>query len=228
MFTASLTTEITRWTTPTTPSMSGKNVGALKNRLLEGLIVAKHRGIIKEIQHNNVSDGIDTMIQMLNNGTITGFVLDTVTYHYFVSWSKHSLKGKKLSYADHFAKLFRSDVSYEGDKLSFGVLFKNEPDISFFQDYFSENQLYLEACYNLQLNAKMAYSKEKSFLFDPAGGMFYTMLYWLIGLVGAIVVFGTVYELRRKKLRKSKGKEGEEMNWGKVEQTEEKPHCLLA
>ena len=84
MFTASLTTEITKWTSPPTPTMSGKKVAVLKSRLLDSLVVAKQGGIIREVEHNNVSEGIERMVDKVENGSVSGFVIDTVTYHYYI------------------------------------------------------------------------------------------------------------------------------------------------
>ena len=110
MFTASLTTEITKLTTPPPPSMNGKTVGVLKSRLLDALIVAKQGGIIKEVEHKNISEGTQGMLGMLKKGSIDGFVVDTTTYHFFLTWAKCSKYKARINQKIKMNRLVRTEV----------------------------------------------------------------------------------------------------------------------
>ena len=52
------------------------------------------------------------------------------------------------------------------------------------------------------MNARMFDLNKNGFLFDPAGGLFYTALYYIIGGLVLIVIFGMAYELGRNRLKK--------------------------
>ena len=46
----------------------------------------------------------------------------------------------------HLTKLSRSEVNYDGEQLSYGLLVMNESDFSYFKEIIKDNRIQLEAC----------------------------------------------------------------------------------
>ena len=58
-------------------STTGAQVGVVRHRLYESILVARYGGIPVDIVSNDITDGIMQLVNMLENRTIDGFVLDT-------------------------------------------------------------------------------------------------------------------------------------------------------
>ena len=175
--------------------MSGNVVGALKHRLLDAAIIAKHGGIIEEIEYDNFTSGITELINMLHQGDISGFLVDSQIYFVFnsiINYYEKIVKQLQLS------AIVRTEKLYKGEKLSFGVLMKNKSYFEYFKNYFADNLLVLESCYHFRMNAEFPQMPADDYIFDtPRGGLFFKFLYCTIGTIGLIGICGAIYELRR-------------------------------
>ena len=196
MFTASLTTEIANATTPEVEKISGNKVWALKHRLLDAAIIAKHGGTIRQIEEDDFTSGIKRLIKMLRQGEIPGFLVDSQTYFVFNSMINHD---ENLVKELQLSTLIRTENFYVGEKLSFGALIKNESHFEYFENYFTDNLLVLESCYYFRMNAQLSQMPNDDYIFDPPnGGLFYKCLYYSLGAIGLIAIFGALYEFRRQ------------------------------
>ena len=203
MFTASLTTEISALATPENKQISGNNISVLKHRLLDAAIISTHGGIINEIEYGEVVLGIKMLIKMLHDGNITGFLIDSTTYYYFYSTINYD---KNVDGQLKQSTMIRTEKSYGGEKLYFGILLKNLSHFKYFENYFANNRLVLESCNNFRMNANLPPLPSDEYLFDPAsGGLFFQLLFCSIGSLVFIGIFGALYEIRRhRRLQKAK------------------------
>lgn len=75
MFTAALTTAISSVLNPETPTIDGKKIGSLKNRMYEALVIAQYGGMLHTVDSANLTSGIDALVDLTADGTIDGFLL---------------------------------------------------------------------------------------------------------------------------------------------------------
>ena len=61
----------------------GKKVGVLQGRLHDIAVVAQHGGILKPGSIRHTMWGIDELLTMLQDNTISGFLIDRNTYYHF-------------------------------------------------------------------------------------------------------------------------------------------------
>lgn len=198
MFTASLTTEITKTMNPAPPRMNGLRIGALKHRLHDAIIISKNGGLLLEVEHTSVKDGVDQLLHFLTNKTISGFVVDIQTFHYYKTLdAEDSDEERKKRVPFHPSDLIKTEQELVGETLSLGALFKSETTMKYFQDYFVQNQLQLDTCENLKMNEKMSDLEEEEYILNPHGGLFFLLVYCLVGVIVFILVVGFIYEYWR-------------------------------
>ena len=201
LLTASLTTEITTAITPTTPEIGGKKIGWLKHRLYEAAIIAQHGGTIHVVEDDNFFSGIKKLLQLLKNGTVQGIVLDTYafnTFKFHTSNPSDKLHDKDISRII-YNKTKHIEVTNKGEKLSFGVLVRHSVDNYYFRKYFTDNQLQMEACIGFQLNLIIENETTNDDLFSTDAGLFWPFFAATSGILAAIICFGIIFELHRRK-----------------------------
>lgn len=200
LITAMLSSEITRHNSPSTPEIAGAKVGALRHRTYDTFLIAKLGGHLVEIPPTNESLGIVEMIRMLRRKEIDGFILDRFTLIVFYRHLKRAAEHRTdLDYLR--TKTIRTEKSYTGEKLSYGMLVKNLAEYEFLVDFVRDNQQVINTCNELLLND---YSREvhvyeiQNPLFDVAGGMFWPSMITVSIIMALIVIFGIVYEYKRR------------------------------
>lgn len=194
MFTASLTTIITNVEKIPSADMAGKTVGALKNRVYDAVVIAKHGGMIHAVDHNNFTSGISLLLDILFEKTkvIDGFLLDRHSYYYY----RQAGRDKRLLNTIHAVKTINKE------KLSYGMLVRNTDDYFYFRKYITDNWFALDTCMNLMMNkVTTQYDASRVASYDGAltieSGLFRSFLFGIGVAVGVILVFGVFYEIWR-------------------------------
>ena len=163
------------------------------------MLIAQRGGIIVDINPPNMMEGIHLLLQMLDNKTIDGFLLDRYELMLFYKFFQNDTT-------------YRHDVEYlrsktvlthmvSEEEYMYGVLVKEEEDYWFLESFVLSNRDILNSCTRLFLSA---YSKEvgvhrKTFsLFSIDGEMFWPSFIACSVLVMICVVFGFAHEWSRK------------------------------
>ena len=199
LVTAMLTSEVHAANSPPTPTMGGSKVGVIRHRLYEAILIAKHGGILIDIERANVTDGIHQLIYMLRCKQVDGFVLDQYTlllfHHYFKDSSRYRDDVDFLK-----KKTTLTDISNTEDKFMYGVLVKNWDDYDFFVDYVIDNRDVINTCNTLFLNNYTRHVKlheMRHSLFSPSSKLFCPSLITITIIVVIICCVGAFYENRR-------------------------------
>ena len=201
MFTASLTTEITSAIAPEVPDMAKKTVGVLKQHMYDAALVTRHRGIITESKGLGLMTDVIELTTKLKRKEINGFLLDKFGYihasRYFHSVNKFAEIGQFF-----LKETLLTEKTYGGDKLSFGILVKENEDYVFLKDFVMDNRLYFEICANIRFNV-IGDPKEDTEhdVFAPENGFFIPSLIGTGATVLIIFTFGLIYEITRKKFK---------------------------
>lgn len=200
LITAMLSAEITQANSPPPPSMEGTRVGAIRYRLYDAILIAKHGGVLVDVNMNNVTEGIHELIVKLKNKEIDGFVLDRylllLFYRIFENHIRHSADVTFLK-----TMTIRTELSYEGKRFSYGILVKNEADYDFLVDFVVDNRDVINTCNGLLLNN---YSSElndehiQNPLFATSGEVFWPTFCTAMIIVAFICLFGLLYEFHRR------------------------------
>ena len=198
LITATLTSEIVSANSVSPPTVRDAKVGVIRHHTYEGMMVAKLGGIVVHIQPANMEEGIHTLVDMLNNNTIDGFLLDQyelmLFYDYF---SNHTTYKHDVHYLRTKTQL--THLASKDDYL-YGVLVRDEDDYRFLKNFVLSNRDVMNSCTRLFLSA---YSRKvdihrKSFseLFSTEGDLFWPLFLTCSVLVVLCVMFGVAYELR--------------------------------
>ena len=186
LFTAALTTAFEGIGKPDY-SMEGKKVAVLKGRLLDASIVARHGGIIYWVEFKKLKDGITDMFKAVEAGDCSGFLLDKMTY-----------LNQRRDIEKIESKIDMVEKDYGKGNLYYGALLRNESEYQFFLSYYSNNEVQIEAAARMMMNKKLIGSKKVYYVIDPESPYFHIGIGSLIGVIGVIVIFGIVYEIRRR------------------------------
>ena len=179
----------------------------LKGGLGDMLMVAQHGGILQEIEFDNTIQGIVTMIKMLMNGELDGFLVTKPTYYYY---ARETQEQKSLASEVHHVRLMRTEKNFVGDELVGGMLLKEFEDYDYFRKYFESNGPKIQGCFTAQLNAKEKRFKKKENA-NPIVGLFFPFFLGCLVMLGIILCFGIVYEWRRRKSNGSR--RGQLVGW---------------
>lgn len=194
VFTATLTNAIMNsGNAAVSIDMTGKQVGILKNRLHDAVMVAQHEGIAHQIDFNDTVHGIRDLLEHLREKTFDGILISRSTYFYFYRTIIETDKYKHLPKEIEDINLIRVKKSFKDNQLAVGMLVKNKSDFEYFKKYYQSNWFQIQSCYLYSMNYK-----DKKFdvaKFDSLEGLFYPFFYWTIGILGVIVACGSVYEL---------------------------------
>ena len=91
LLTSMFTAELMNAMNPHHDSMSGRRVGVLKYRDYDASLVVREGGIIKETNSWNFYSDVLSLIRMLRDGEVDGFVIDKYTLTYtkgYLQWKK--------------------------------------------------------------------------------------------------------------------------------------------
>lgn len=203
IFTALLTAEVMDANFPPNPQMSGANVGALKFREYDASVIAGHGGSVVETDGWDFLSDVFLLIEKLQEGEIDGFVLDKYTLRSTISNLKLLSTKNETSYRHKhniqffLTKTLRTKKLYDGEKLSYGILVKNDVDHDFFRPTIIDNRLPLETAIALDWN-KMEPRGEERVLFSPQNPYFIASLKVIAYIFASIFVFGLCFEICRK------------------------------
>ena len=220
LLTGLLTTEILKAGEPHNHIfMEGSNIGALKFRDYDASLIVKQGGIVKESKSAwNFNSDMFMLISMLRNEDINGIIIDKYTLAYiteYFAWKKGNidnyLKSEKHPMGEKYTEreddiiffknyTFKTQKSYDGDKLCYGTLVKDKEVYNYFRAAIQDNRLPLDTSVGSELN-KIFPKTEKIELFTSHGEHFLNTTLVLLGILCFICLFGVVYELyTRKKL----------------------------
>ena len=206
LVTAMLSSEITEFNTIPPPKMAGSKVGALRHRLYEAVLIAKHGGILIDLEPKNTADGIHNMITMLKNKEIDGFVLDRYTllvvYRHFEG---------SLNYKDDVDflkfKTIQTEVSYTKDQFFYGFLVKNLDDYEFLADFVTDNRDVINTCNGLLINNFTSSAHDGHVtnpLFSTSGDFFWPAFISMSTVIVLICCFGVLPATFRAQRRLSR------------------------
>ena len=195
VFTGTLTSEIINANQPQNTDLSGKKVGTLRYRIHDIALVAQHGGILYQGSIDNTLKGIGELIDMLENKTIDGFVLDRNTYYYY---SKRAEKPKNIGMTLKMRSLgvLKTVKTHREEGFSCGIMFKHFDDYNFFKSYFQNNHMYLQSCNSLRMNTEKQFTPQSN-LFGTDDGMMESVLYYSLGVLGFGVLVGALFEGRK-------------------------------
>lgn len=210
LLTSLFTAEILKVSEPHDHSMSGANVGALKYRDYDALVIVKNHGIVKETNGWNFHSDVMELIRMLRTDEIDGFVLDKYTLAYtteYLTWKEknddfiitqnkstfETYEERKEDIEFFLTRTYRHLKVYNHEQLSYGVLVKYKTDYEFFRHAIQDNRLSLEALVGSLMNEQFPRDyKEDIFSSD---GVYYQRTIKAIGGVLAVIgLFGLSFE----------------------------------
>ena len=96
-----------------------------------------------------------------------------------------------------------TEKTYEGEKLAYGIIVRDDDDYEFFRDTFIDNRLSLSTQRLIGWN-NMTELVKVGKLFDPKSTIFQNGVMVMLFCIGAVFVFGIGYEMRRNSCRKQK------------------------
>ena len=163
-------------------------MSVLHGRLLEASIGAYHGGLLRHVKnYTSIEDGINRMIRQTVNGESAGFLLDKMSYLNQIEQS-----------SSLFSEFRMMEKEYDNQDMHFGALLRNQADFEFFESYFKNNEIQLEAATRLMINRRQGREKGHSYVLDPNSDHFLTTVWVILGVIGVITLFGLLYEIRRR------------------------------
>ena len=95
----------------------------------------------------------------------------------------------------------RTEKEHTGEKMMYGILVKDKAVYTYFKEGFQDNRILTFANKALQWNKKTKLFERKieKVLFDPKGKYFVNAIITIAAIVGFIILFGSVYEYRRRR-----------------------------
>lgn len=204
IYIAALANAIMNGMTHTDPEITGRNVGTLKNQLHDSTMVSQHGGSLHVLDFNDTVIGIVELILKLEKEEIDGFLVTRPIYYYFARSVKEKKKYEKYNEKIKHISLLRTEKFFRMEQPVSGMLLKHQDDFKYFKKYFDSNWLQIQGCYSINLNYKD--KKFEVHYHSPIAGMFYPFLTATLTIIGAILIFGLVYELIRYHRRRGRGK----------------------
>ena len=196
MLTATVTTEIINANSPASTEMDGEKVGVLKDRIHDMSIVARHGGVLHVGTVGHTMRGIDQLITMVENKTVSGYLVDKNTYRYFNSRLKEEMY-KNLAIKFERLGMTMTEKSNPGYHLKCGMLIRRREDYDFFREYLDNNRLIMHTCNDARMTTLSDESEEGSNFMTADGSLFKKVITYVLSIVGAIVVIGLLIEAVR-------------------------------
>ena len=211
ILTGELTGEIIKANSPPPPDIKGNNVGALLYRDYDAHLIARHGGNIirNDEDYPDVLDDILQLILKLKRHEIDGFILDKWTFEYYTYVLSEEADIPEMKDAINFflKETIHVEKRYDGEKLRYGILVKHTDDYEYFKDFVNHNRYQSSTInaiewrrYMNERNRSISgkfYTKNKSVLFSQPNNFKNSMIV-IAAILGVILLFGIVYELKRK------------------------------
>ena len=199
LITATLTSEIVAANSLHPPKIEDANVGVIRHHTYEGILVANQGGILHDVDPDSLMDGLHTLIGMLDNKTIDGFLLDRYELMLYYKFFQNDSRYKDD--VDHMRdSTILTEVSTKEQYL-YGAMVRDEEDYQFLEGFVSSNRNILNSCTRLFLSKysrEVQVASEKVSMFSTKGHMFWPSFLVCVGAIMLCVVFGSLYELVRK------------------------------
>ena len=196
---ATLTSKILSFNIETPPEMADRKVGVLRHRLYEAILIAKNNGVLRHVEADNTTHGIDNLVQQLNAGVVDGFVIDRYTlllfYDHFANDPYHQHNIEYIRDQTTVTQLTHAGTYY------YGVLIKNEEEYQFLHDFLKDNNDVVKTCNRLlmsNLSRAVNMRKEKHPMFSTKGQLFLPTFVVVLVINISIFCFGVFYEFKRQ------------------------------
>ena len=198
---------------PPTPTMTGKAIGAMRHRTFEGAIIAEGGGVLVDVEDNNDDNynynynSIFQLIRLLRRGKIDGFVLDRYTYIILCTYmdSKQEYNPKYSEDVKYMkTRTIQTEKKYNGQKLSLGVLVRDDDVYNYFAEFILGNGILINVCCALMINdiqinkGVQVRHMEKEEIFSINSGLFWPTFIVATGVLVFICCFGLLYEIQRR------------------------------
>ena len=202
LITAMLSSELNEMNSAGHLEMTGHRIGVQRYRTFDSIVIAKNGGIAKPTAAGGAV-GVSQVVEMLRRNEIDGFVLDRFTMITFHTFFQNHPDFKSVESYFHSA-VDRSELSYNGEKLSYGILLKRVEDYNYLAEFVLDNQQVINTCNGLMLNSYSAAISLRGGavnpLFSTTGGLFWPSVIIGSAAIGCIVSFGILYEWSRGKI----------------------------
>ena len=195
VFTGTLTSEIINANQPQDTDLSGKKVGTLRYRLHDIALVAQHGGILYQGRIDKTLKGIGELIEMLENKTIDGFILDRNTYYYYYKRAEEA-RNIRMTLKMRSLGVLKTVKTHKEKGFTCGIMFKYVDDYNFFKSYFQNNHMYLQSCNSLRMNTEKQFTPQSN-LFATGDGVTESVLYYSLGVLGVGLLVGALFEGRK-------------------------------
>ena len=205
MFTATLTSEIISARAPANTDVAGNDVAVMKGRAHDIQIVAEKGAVIHMGTIGRTMKGIDEMINLLQNGTVSGFIVDRNTHYHVTQRINNSKKYKHIKEKLEKMDMVRTEKQHDQQTLSCGMLIRNLEDYKYFKSYFDNNRLDIRSCNSMRMNRRVSDENKPGNMFSSDSEVFETVLIGSLCIVGVMIVVGIAVEGRLYYMRVNTG-----------------------
>ena len=208
LLTGSLTTLIMNLHAPQDCDMMNQRVGVIKGRVFDTFVVSQGGGIVcfNENVDNFHADVFELLLK-LEQGDIDGVMLDSYTLKY-VTYRMILHRNNSVVRWDRVSGFFlhhtlRAEKTYEGQKLTYGMLIKELDDFEYFKDIIAESRLNIELTWNYHMNRLEEMHHGHSELHEHSN--FHDAVVIISVVVVVVILLGALYEAKRRKdMKKSR------------------------
>ena len=191
---------------PSEPGMYGSEVGVLRYRAYDAHYAAMQGGVLKfvETDYHDFQTEVLTLFQHLRLKKVDGIVLDKHTLAYTLDYFRQHRKyiSEETAWGDDVDFFLDRTVltakEYNGVKLAYGIIVRDEEDYRYFRSAFVDNRLPLSTVKQAEWNEREERVGDEAKLFDPGSVIFRRSLVSMVCCLGGVVCFGLAYELRRR------------------------------
>ncbi|XP_066931476.1 uncharacterized protein [Clytia hemisphaerica] len=198
LLTAAMTDSIKAVEEPATVSLAHE-IGILKGRIFETKLVIHGGGLVKEF------DTPETLVDELWAGSVKGVVMDLPSkYVLFID----AIKKKGFSLDNFDIKVIRSITK---NVYAYGVLFRDQIDMEFFEEIIHNHATTGDLCLAIRYDSTKKITRNTS-IFHVDSGVFWPTFASVWSVISVFMLFGLLYEWRRRRYLKKKGAEKTGMN----------------
>ena len=208
LLTGTLTTFIMNLDKPQDSDMMNKRVGVLKDRTFDTFVASQQGAVVH--YNENVQDFYADVVELilkLQKEEVDGILLDSYTLKYVSHYMLHHNNSERswMEMSRFFIHhTVRAQKTYEGQKLTYGMLIKNTKDFEFFKFSIAESRLYIELTWDFHWNRLDDLPPASHDVSEAhRHSSFSRTVLAIAGVFVVVMVFALFYELRsnRRSLR---------------------------
>lgn len=204
--TGEITTILVQANNPPAPNVRGQIVGVLKFRDYDKAYVTKNGGVVHHVQGENFFEELYNLSLALRDKKIDGIIFDKSTMHYSQGLLQQKAAvgnmSERITAADFFInKTLRFEKEFVGEKMAYGVLVKYKRHYDYFRSALADNRLSLVSDKEANWNTEKVEVHTNQDLFSPSGFYFVNGMIWIWSTIGVIIVFGVLFEIKRRDFR---------------------------